>query len=428
MKRDFDVAVVGAGPAGAACAGWLARAGASVVLLERDRFPRDKPCGDALTPIAIAELHAMGLERELKAHHTTTGLRFRAHGRSVAQPWRRHPDFVDHGKVVRRAVLDELVAGWAATEGAVLSDGTTVTAAKRDGHGWVVHTDGASLSARMLVLADGATSRLSRELGLQRDSAYPLGIAMRGYFESVCHDDAYLEVEMGLDGADGPVAGYGWVFPVGDGTVNLGVGYLSTYRRASEVNLNDLFARYVEDCRDRWGLVSDVPCERPRAGRLPMGASVQPISSPGFAAAGDAGGLNNPFIGEGIGFAYITGRMIADAVGAALLEGDGATPDVAGLQRRYGPFFHLGSLFATAIGWPPVMQGTTWVGMHVPPVMNLVIPVMNHSIARRSIRPVDLIGRAAELGARAVPRYALRVAHRWRRPRSGTGLPRGRRA
>lgn len=418
---DADVAVIGAGPSGAVCAYWLAVSGLRTVLLERDRFPRDKPCGDALTPLALRELHAMGLAPELERFHTTVGLRFRAGAREIEHEWRRHPQLFGHGKVARRRDLDELVARRAEAAGVELRDGAAVVACERAGIAeWAVDVDGGErLRARAVVLADGATSRLARSMGLERDAAFPLGLAIRGYYESVRHDDPFLEVSLGLPSSRGPIAGYGWVFPVGDGTVNLGVGYLSTFRKADEVNLNEMLAAYVDDCFDRWGLVRPTPCERPKAGRLPMGASISPIDRPGFCAVGDAGALNNPFIGEGIGFAYESGRLAAEVVADVFA---GRAPECGAFDRvvaeRYGGFLRVGSAFSVAIGWPSVLRAVTTVGLAAGPLMDLVIPLMNRSVLPDSRRPLDLAARVMDGAGRLLPTTALRLAAPRRRRRA----------
>ncbi len=116
----YDVVVVGGGPSGSACAYWLASAGHSVLLLEKKHFPREKTCGDGLTPRAVRQLADMGVSDELAGSLQIEGLRSRAFGRTLELPWPEHPDYPNHGYVITRYDLDELLARRAVKAGAEL--------------------------------------------------------------------------------------------------------------------------------------------------------------------------------------------------------------------------------------------------------------------------------------------------------------------
>ena len=120
--------VVGAGPSGASCGYWLAEAGWDVVVVEKKEFPREKTCGDGLTPRAVRQLADMGLEEALAGSHRYSGLRAFGFGRSIDMRWPEHPNFPDYGYTITRHDLDGLVAGHAAAAGATLLQGTEVTA------------------------------------------------------------------------------------------------------------------------------------------------------------------------------------------------------------------------------------------------------------------------------------------------------------
>ena len=186
-----DVLVIGGGPSGAACAYWLAEAGHEVVLVERKHYPREKTCGDGLTPRSVRQLEDMGLASELSHHHRFEGLRSMAFGRTLELRWPEHPDFPSYGYVITRADLDHLVAKRAEKAGAVVRQGTeAVTPLVERGlvRGAVLHDKDAGappeeFRARYVVVADGANSRFGRALGTSRDRAYPLGMAIRGYYD-----------------------------------------------------------------------------------------------------------------------------------------------------------------------------------------------------------------------------------------------------
>src|SRR5690606_5320470 len=191
MTADrHDVLVIGGGPAGAAAGFWLAKAGRDVCVLERKAFPRDKTCGDGLTPRAVHQLREMGVEPAIAAHHHRHGgLRAVAHGITLELPWPQHPVFPDYGYVVRRRDLDQRVAGVAAGAGAtVLEASAAVRPRLRDGlaTGAVVKDKASGQTresrARYVIVADGSLSRVGRALGAARSKSYPQGIAIRGYF------------------------------------------------------------------------------------------------------------------------------------------------------------------------------------------------------------------------------------------------------
>ena len=257
-----DVLVVGAGPAGASAAYWLAASGHDVLVLEKKHFPRPKTCGDGLTPRAVRQLEDMGLAAEIGRYHRCEGLRALAFGRELVLSWPSHPDFPGHGYVVTRAELDALVAGRAEKAGARIWQGAEAIAPRLGGGGGpapaavagpaggAVVRDTASgrlfeVRARHVVVADGALSRFGRALGTRRDRARPLGLALRGYFRSPRHAESLIESHLDIrDRHGGVVPGYGWVFPLGDGRVNVGVGLLSTsdrWRGANTTRIMDAF-------------------------------------------------------------------------------------------------------------------------------------------------------------------------------------------
>ena len=395
----YDVLVIGAGPAGAAAAFWLAERGRRVLVVEKKRFPREKTCGDGLTPRAVRQLHDMGLAGPLSEFQRFEGLRSIAHGVTLELAWPDHPDFPSYGYVVRRRELDQMVADVAVKAGATLWPATEAIAPELANgvlDGAVVRRadSGATeiVRARYVVVADGANSRFGRALGTARDRTYPLGMAIRGYFTSPYHDEPWIESHLDLRDRDGNhLPGYGWIFPVGDGTVNVGVGLLSTFRGWKDVNTSRLMEAFCETAPARWGLSPETSTGAPTGGKLPTGTSVHPAVGPNFVVAGDAAGTVNPFNGEGISIAYETGRLAADAVDLALATDDGLALQTytQRIDEVYGLYFRVARLFVTAIGNPAVMRELTRIGMQSRPLMEWVLRIMANLLRPDEIGPAE---------------------------------------
>src|SRR5437660_8348048 len=223
-------------------------------MVEKKCYPREKTCGDGLTPRAVKQLHDLGLAGELAGFHRFDGLRAHAYGRVLELRWPEHPDFPSFGYVITRKDLDQLVAERATKAGVTVWEGAEAIAPIVKG-GLVRgarfrQRDGASTSevrARYLVVADGANSRFGRALGTTRNRAFPLGMAIRGYYESPRHAEPWIESHLDIrDKAGNVLPGYGWIFPVGDGRVNVGVGLLSTFNQWKAVNTSHLMESFVE--------------------------------------------------------------------------------------------------------------------------------------------------------------------------------------
>ena len=396
---DFDVLVIGAGPSGAAAAYWLATRGHRVLAIEKKHFPREKTCGDGLTPRAVRQLHDMGLAERLEGFQRFDGLRSIAHGVTLELAWPEHPDFPPYGYVVRRRELDEMVAEQAVKAGATIWQGAEAIAPVVDGGlltGAVVKDKASgrevTVRAKYLVVADGANSRFGRALGTARDRTYPLGVAVRGYFTSPYHDEPWIESHLDLRDREGNhLPGYGWIFPVGDGTVNVGVGLLSTFAGWKSVNTSKLMDAFIATAPERWGITPETSCGAPTGGKLPTGGSVTPNVGPTWLVVGDAAGSVNPFNGEGISLAYETGRLAASAVSEALTTGDGLalTRYPAELEAIYGLYWKVARAFVTAIGNPAVMRELTRVGMQSRPLMEWVLRIMANLLRPDEIGPAE---------------------------------------
>ena len=387
---DFDVLVVGAGPSGAAAAHWLAARGHSVLAIEKKHFPREKTCGDGLTPRAVRQLHDMGLADRLAGFQRFDGLRSIAHGVTLELAWPDHPDFPSYGYVVRRRELDEMVAEQAVKAGATIWQGAEAVAPVVDGGlltGAMVRDKDSDevkpVRARYVIVADGANSRFGRALGTARDRSFPLGMAIRGYFTSPLHDEPWIESHLDIRDRDGNhLPGYGWIFPVGDGTVNVGVGLLSTFQGWKHVNTSHLMEAFCETAPARWGLSPATATGAPTGGRLPTGGSVTPRVGPTFVVAGDAAGFVNPFNGEGISTAMESGEIAAQVIIQALARPDQASTELAlrgypqALKDAYGGYYTLGRKFVGAIGHPWFMKFATRHGLPRPALMRFTMKLL----------------------------------------------------
>jgi geranylgeranyl reductase family protein len=393
-----DVLVVGGGPSGAATSYWLAKAGHRVVCVEKKTFPRDKTCGDGLTPRAVKQLDDMGLYDALLPYHRYTGLRAVAHGITLELNWPQHPEFPDHGFVVRRRDLDQLVFEHAEQAGAETQQGTEAVAPIVEGGlvtGAVVKDKAGrqrEIRARYVVVADGANSRFGRALGTARNRGYPQGMAIRTYYESPLHDEPWIESCLDVRDRNGSsLPGYGWIFPVGNGTINVGIGLLSTFRDWRGVNTSHLMKEWAATAPDYWKIDPEAPVCAPTGGRIPMAGSVNPKVGPTWAVVGDAGGSVNPFNGEGIDYAYETGRHVAGLLSESLRSGDGMALQQypAWLEQEYGLYFKVARLFAKVIGQPALMRELTRVGMRSRSLMDWVLRIMANLLRPDELGPAE---------------------------------------
>jgi geranylgeranyl reductase family protein len=411
---EVDVLVVGGGPAGSAAAYWLAEAGHDVLVVEKKRFPREKTCGDGLTPRAVAQLEDMGLGERLAADHLRyEGLRSIAHGITLELEWPEHPTFPSYGYVVRRRDLDEMVADRAVKAGARLWQGAEAVAPITEGgilRGATIRKkeDGADrdVRARYVVVADGSNSRFGRMLGSARDRTYPMGMAVRGYFRSPRHDDPWIESHLDLrDKAGNSLPGYGWIFPVGDGTINVGVGLLSTFSGWKEVNTSHLMDAFCATAPDSWEISPETACGAPTGGKLPTGFSVKPMVGPTWVQVGDAAGAVNPFNGEGISVAYETGRFAAEAIDEALRTRDGLA--LRGYQTRldetYALYFKVARVFVRAIGNPAVMRELTRVGFQSTTLMEWILRIMANLLRPDELGPAEIVYKTVAAMVKVAP-------------------------
>src|SRR5262245_32629 len=257
---DADVIVVGAGPGGSATAFHLARHGVNVLLLEKSEFPREKVCGDGLTPRAVKQLVDMDVDIKADGWARNKGLRVIGGGIQLELDWPDLASFPDYGLTRTRLDFDEILATRATDVGATLQTGTTVAGPLFDeatGRVIGVKTNDREYRARIVVAADGVSGRFPLALGVTKRDDRPIGVAVRRYYRSPRHDDEYLESWLELRGkgnADTLLPGYGWIFGMGDGRVNVGLGVLNSSVEFGKHNYREMLVDWMGATPDEWGM------------------------------------------------------------------------------------------------------------------------------------------------------------------------------
>ena len=403
-----------------------------MALIEKKIFPREKTCGDGLTPRSVRQLADMGLEDAVAQNgHRFSGLRAFGFGASIELTWPEIENFPNYGYTITRFNLDGLVAEAARDAGATLFAGCEAISlldagepqpgALRSARGVVVKDkkSGAltEIVGRYVVVADGQNSRIGREIGTQRNREWPLGMALRGYYTSDRHDEPWIDSHLDIRGPSGDVVpGYGWIFPLGDGRVNVGVGLLSTDRAWKGVNTTKLQEYFVAQTAAAWGL-SDATClGAPTGGRLPMGLAIGPRTGPNTLTIGDAAGSVNPFNGEGIAYGYETGRLAAGVLGEALLSNEPRALRLyeERLDAAYGDYYKVARAFVRLISEPKILAACVGLGLRVKPVMRALLPIMSNLMSNEHAGAPEYGYRALVQLANVIPEGAFDLLTRER--------------
>ena len=377
LKNTVDLVIIGAGPAGAATAIRAARQGVDTVVFDRAPYGRDKACGDGLTPRAVGALADLGID--LGEAHLIEGLRMIAGTTERVLPWPETSRFPAYGAVWPRRSLDAALIDAAAEAGAEIIWETEALPIFDDDRVVGVEAGGSIWKAEMVVAAGGAPGKVARMLGATRVTEEPYGVAIRSYVASPRHAERYLEACLTLrDGSGNAVLGYGWIFPAGDGTVNIGAGAISTMKRFKRLNLNSLLDLYHAGVRDSWGMGSYL--ERPRAWRLPMSTARR--HGPGWVAVGDAAGLINPMNGEGIDYGLESGMIAADLFVRDPVSAPGRYDEIIG--ERFDAFLRTGRRFSFLIGHPVILDAALRLAVGTQAIAGLTLRVMGNLVDSES--------------------------------------------
>ena len=396
IADEADVIVVGAGPGGSAAAYHMARHGLRVLLLEKTEFPREKVCGDGLTPRAVRQLVRMGVDTSTKAGWLQNkGLRVIGGGVRLELDWPDLASFPNYGLVRTRLDFDDMLAKRAVEAGAILRTSANVTGPVLDADGHAIGVQAklgpdkepVEFRAPLVIAADGVSGKLPLAMGLTKRDDRPIGVAVRRYFHSpVRADDDYLESWLELRSAQDRerlLPGYGWIFGMGDGRVNVGLGILNSSSAFGKTNYRSMLNDWLAGTPADWGMRDETNADGPILGAaLPMGFNRVPHYTRGLMLVGDSGGMVNPMNGEGIAYAMESGELAAEVAVQALARPAGADRERAlraypsELSLRFGGYYRLGGVFVKLIGNPQIMRIATKHGMPHPTLMRFVLKLL----------------------------------------------------
>jgi len=390
--QDAEVIVVGAGPAGSTVATYLARAGVDVLLLEKTEFPREKVCGDGLTPRGVKQLIDLGIDTSEDAGWVhSRGLRILTGDLTLELDWPDLTSYPPYGVSRTRHDFDDLLAKLAVKAGARLYERTTVTSAITNASGRVVGVEAkvgpertpVKYYAPLVLACDGVSARLALSVGIQKNEKRPMGVAVRQYYKSPRHDDPFIEGHLELWDKSDPrdpklLPGYGWAFPLGDGTVNVGLGMLSTSASFRNTDYRALLRQWLDGTPEEWGYREENAIGKVGGAGLPMGFNRTPHYRDGLLLLGDAGGMVSPFNGEGISAAMESAQIAAEVVVQALARREGPSRERAleayprAVGELMGGYYQLGNVFAKIIGKPKIMHACTKYGLRINKLLPLV--------------------------------------------------------
>lgn len=402
--------MVGAGPSGCAAALTAARAGLDVLLLDKAAaMPRAKTCGDALTPRAVAALAALGLD--IPAHwHRSQGIAvYGDHNGPFVFEWPASSGLPTVSCTVPRSEFDYFMLQAAQAAGVKVRLGVAIHGPITDGNRVVgVSGNGEIWLAPVVIDATGASARLGVPAGMPRLTQRPMGVAARGYMRALgpqAPEEKWLHSWLAMPEPDSPtetrLVGYGWVFPMGDGLYNVGIGQLSTGATFARTDHKAMLADWVKTLPEKWGMTwvdaDGAPTDKPEvlSAALPMGLNRKVVYRNGTLLVGDAAGLVSPYDGEGVSWGMESGIWAGEAVAAAKAAGFGTPEGEQALQGYHwrvkaeiGRYYRGGVVFTKLMGNPTVLAACLKYGLPRKWVMRIVNKMMADLIAPKG-GPLD---------------------------------------
>ena len=340
----YDAIIVGAGPGGATTAAVMARAGLRPLLLDKSTFPRDKICGDAISGKSVDVMKRLGMIDKMVAAERADstigswGVTFSGpYGDEVAIPFTKALDKpVAPGFVCDRVTFDQLVFEVAEEAGVEIWTEAKVTGLLRDGGavaGVTVQHGGEAKEVRapLTIGADGAYSVVVRELGMDQLEEKHYCAGLRSYWRGVTgfHEMNHVEIHF----VDEAIPGYFWIFPMADGLANVGVGMLSSEIKKRDVKLKPLLEQLVDHPRFRHRFEGAERVGSIKGWGLPLGSKPRRMYGDGWLLIGDAASLIDPFTGEGIGNAMVSGEKAGEWAAQAKAASDFSAAFLQGYEE-----------------------------------------------------------------------------------------------
>lgn len=355
-KSVKDIIIVGAGPAGSAAAYFFTKLGLDVWLLDNNKFPRAKPCGDGIGPRAVKMLHQIGLGDWLKEKdfYRIDKMRIISNsGRFVVSETSGYDFPFPYGYVIRRDVFDERLVHLATTAGAELRENFHVTSyLKQSGRitgikGRYQEKD-VEINSRLVVAADGSAGSFSRQFGAKISAIQALGY--RGYAHNLANLDNYANIFF----SDRLPKGYGWVFPLSDSSANVGIGTLGAGN--VKVDLKGAFTDFVTSAKSPVALSKANFEEQKQGSVMRMNFDKRPLHLPGVAFVGDAAGLVSPINGEGIAHALESAEILAEALEGNFTDAGAIDKGLRGyklkMDKQYKAYFRWGRFLSRLLAGP----------------------------------------------------------------------------
>ncbi len=361
MTQRYDLVIAGGGPSGSAAAWQAAQTGAKVVVLDKAEFPRDKPCGDGLTARAVSYLQKMGLAEEVSKFHRVNRVTvFSPSAWELSFP--KRPGMPDHGHTVSRTELDTLLLKHAESAGAEVRQSAEVAGPEFDANGRVIGVTlkgGEKVYGDAVIAADGAYSPIKRALKIDSEYNGYSAIAIRSEMHANRADSDSLDIYLKLAFQGDQLPGYGWVFPMGNGVFNIGLGYVNSYKNWQSINATQFLGEFLRTLPRDWELpaIEDLKKNKSvRAWRLPMGFTAWPPWRPGVLFTGDSLGAGKPASGAGISKALESGLAAGECAIAALQNGgpDDFTNYAQRMEAAWGREYKRGRYFHKLLGQPRI--------------------------------------------------------------------------